>query len=404
MKKILGNKNLFMAIFLFWYTSEIIVNMELEEIGGISINLINDITNYLTLGALVIQIGFFQKYTQKDIIKIGLLSLPILVSAALSGFLPLLSTWLFIVAAKDVDFDQLMHYILRILIVSLTVVITLFLLRIIPEYALFERRGIVRHSLGFAHPNLLGEYIFQIIVCFLYIRRRKWKLIDFVLIIPAFLFVYFVPNSQSSCACMVILFVFLMIYIVIERWNQTLLRLYRCGMVLLYGVANLGSVFLSIVGVEWSSVVRRINQLLSARFSSSHRDLEIFGISLLGQHVYISAEERELVGITEKLWLDNGYMALMIRLGVITYLLFSVLYLLVMLYNKREKHDMALIFFAVYAIYGIMENAWFLTKHNLFLLLFATYIYEKNNPEADYPILILKNWGGKLIGQFRKSD
>ena len=190
-------RNIFLAIFVLWYVNEFICGTTLKAVFGIPTGWINNMVKYLTLGLLLIQIAFGQTYKKKEFIGIGMISVPFIITAAVSGNYSLLSAWMFIIAAKDVDFDKIVKAVYRILYVMIPLTIILRFAGVMEEFT--KPRGeAVRYSLGFSHPNQLGIVLFQFVVCHCYLHRKKLKITDYLLIVAVILFIYIAPNSQSA--------------------------------------------------------------------------------------------------------------------------------------------------------------------------------------------------------------
>lgn len=375
-------KDPFIIIFIVWYTTEIIFNTTLKSVFGIKIDLLNSITNYLVLMLLVLHIIFFQKYKMKEIIIIAVISIPMIISAVLSSAFSLLSAWLFVVAAKNTEFEKIIKTAYKVLCIMIPIVIVMRFLNVIEDYTT-SRGGIIRYSLGFSHPNQLGLRIFQLIVCHLFVNRNKLRKYDYCLIIALSIFSYLVPNSQTSYISMMILTILLLIYTIIEERSKILTAVFGKALLILSALFNILSICWSIINVKEFRILNQINTLLSTRFSNCHKVFQIYGIPLFGQQVYIFEDERKTIGILNKLYLDNGYMVLLLRYGLIAYIIFSVGYLYVMSYLKDRKQYFIVIVLFVYALYGVMENGIFMISHNIFLIIFADVLYGNEKRYKD---------------------
>ena len=145
---------------------------------------------------------------------------------------------------------------------------------------------------------------------------------------------------------------------------------------------NIFSIILSFMDVMANSVLAKIDQWMTCRFSCGHRVLTMYGISFLGRKIYVSDEERKLAGIAEKLWLDNAYMSILLRQGVLVFLIFSVGYLWLMKYMAVQKRYVLLFILFLFSVYGIMEAGMYTLGQNVFLIFFADLLYRKRgNPE-----------------------
>lgn len=376
-------RNIFLAIFVLWYVNEFICGTTLKAVFGIPTGWIDSMVKYLTLGLLLIQIAFGQTYKKKEFTWIGIISVPFIITAAVSGNYSLLSAWMFVIAAKDVDFDKIVKAVYRILYVMIPLTIILRFAGVMEEFT--KPRGeAVRYSLGFSHPNQLGIVLFQFVVCHCYLHRKKLKITDYLLIVAVILFIYIAPNSQSAYLS---IFAFLILSIFCGECQKHSLKIadiYGKVILLFAFLLNVVSIFLSVVDIRLFPLLWKMDALISNRFATSYNTFQIYGIKIWGQKVFLYEEERIQAGMADgagRLYLDNSYMTLLIKYGVISYLIFSIAYLLLMDYfRKKEQYFMVTVLF-MFALYGVMENCMFSAFHNVYLLAFAQMLYGKLGEE-----------------------
>ena len=59
---------------------------------------------------------FFQSYKKRELVMIVVITLPIVCATVLSGSKSILSAWMFIVAAKNIDLDKVVRAAYKILL------------------------------------------------------------------------------------------------------------------------------------------------------------------------------------------------------------------------------------------------------------------------------------------------
>lgn len=373
-------KSLYMYIFIFWYSTEILFNSTLDNIMGVSVDKISNLIAWLVFGLLMIQIVFFQSYTKRELMIIVMITLPIVIATFLSGNRSLMSAWMFVVAAKNVDLDDVICVAYKILSIMIPVIAVLCLLGII-ENATLMRGTMQRYSLGFSHPNQLGLRIFQYIVCHCYIHKNRLGKLNYILIFLAILFLVMIPNSKTAYIVTTILLCMLLLYSFVKNQGPGCMKLFEKG--LLFGTFCFGffSIYFSYIDVSRNSILARIDKWMSSRFSLCHIVWQLYGVSLLGQRVYISEEERKLVGIKTRLFLDNAYLGILLRYGILVFFIFFIGYLcLVKVMMIRKEYILAIILF-LYALYGVMESGLYMISHNIFLITFSSLLYKKSIQE-----------------------
>ena len=143
------------------------------------------------------------------------------------------------------------------------------------------------------------------------------------------------------------------------------------------------SVFLMYINVNQYWILSRIDKWMSERFSYAHTAWLIYGISPLGQRIYISEAERKSVGINRLLYLDNAYASILLRYGILVFILFFLFYILMMKKKIQQREAILVIVLFLYALYGVMENGLYLITHNIFIIAFSDLLYNKEVVEKE---------------------
>ena len=79
-------KSLYMYIFIFWYSTEILFNSTLDNILGVSVDNISNLIAWMVFGLLMLQIILFQSYTKRELMFIVMITLPIVIDTFLSVY------------------------------------------------------------------------------------------------------------------------------------------------------------------------------------------------------------------------------------------------------------------------------------------------------------------------------
>jgi len=372
-REIIG-KNYMYFILVLWFSTEILFNSTLEYIFWWEIGAVNQLMAFLVLGLVFTQIVFFQHYSFRELVILIVISGPIILGTLNSGNNVMLSTWLLIISAKYIDFDDAMKLTYYVLLFFVPLVIYLYFAGIIDEKTAY-RGMVVRHSLGFNHPNWLGIRVFQLVLSRAYLRRNKLNLVDYILDIIAIYFVYKVPNSQTAYILLVIFLIMKALYDIADLFQGGRLAFIKF-LIGCAAFANVFSIFMSVIDIRKYYFFKRVDKLLSLRFSWCHRTMKAFGVSLFGK--YIELYGRRMNTLYRKFYMDTAYVAILLRYGIIVFILFSVLYIVTMRYLLKTRNYFLIMILCLYAIYGIMENTFFSMTQNIFLLALAAPIFNKS--------------------------
>ncbi len=271
------------AVFAFWAGAEVLLNSKIEKILWWNAKDINNNISVAILILLVMQIVFFQQYTLRELIIIGFFSVPIILSTIYSGSNVMMSTWIFIIALKYIDFDRVVKITYYIEFVASIIVIYLYSVGVIGEVTRY-RNSKVRHSLGFCHPNQLGIRIFLLVVCRCYVRRDKFNIFDWLLIISAAIFVNLVPNSKTSCYALILLAIIMALYEMVKIIGGDLDH-FASIMIFIAIIVDVLSLILSFLPVKKYPVFSRFDRMMSLRFSECHKTFLYYGVRLFGQRI-----------------------------------------------------------------------------------------------------------------------
>lgn len=356
-----------------WFFFEIITQANVTKIFGIDIYILDDLVTGIVLLCTVLICILGQKYSKREIILIIIITLLILIATINSHVNSLISAWMFIVASKNINLHKTVRIVFKLLFLATLLIIGLSLLGIIPENIMY-RNGNIRHSLGFSHPNQLALRIFQLAACYCFLRWNEFGIGDIGIISFLLIFIVKVTNSQTAAICTVLL----LILTAFAKWSNR--RFTNANVILgtVYWWIGVGtafsSVFLTLINAKEYSILRTVDQILSARFSEGYKVYRLYGVSLFGQRIFVTPEERILVGLHTRLWLDSAYCNLLLRFGIIIFCVFCIAYFCTF-YSMKNIPIMAVLLL-VYAIYGVMEGSLIQLTHNVFLIALAWTIYK----------------------------
>lgn len=351
--------NLFPFAFAVWFIAEILFNTTLDEILPFNLEMISGITDCSIFLLLLIQIFLFQEYSPWELIVIVLITIPVAVSTLLSGSVRIMGTWMFLVSFRNTSLDDIVAMTYRILRIMIPAVIFLCLTGLLPDASSY-RFDVLRHSMGFNHPNYFGMKIFQFSSCHIYLHWNSLKGRDVIWAVLIIAFLYLVPHSVTSILCTTALFLLTFAGRLLEDHSKPLLNVCKNGLMVSSFLFIATAVLITLYGMR-SPLWQALDAWMSRRLSYANRIFLIYGISLLGQKV------------SSSYLLDSGYMDLILRSGLFVFILFFFSYMWNMAVHKK---DTALyILLCTFAFYGIMEYGVYLIARNIFLLSFADILY-----------------------------
>ena len=308
----------------------------------------------------------------------------VLAIAALAAFLGMLHglqypfwIFLFVVSGRDVDLKIIAK--ITLILTSTLTLLTIFACYVgfLENYTMVatDTRA-VRNSLGFLHPNRLGQRIAEICIAYWYLHvdNRKGRVI--ALCALSLTYVYLVTNSRSSCIVFVILIVVTLAYPLFGRFP----RFSVLGCSVIVAVIAAGSLFLMAEYNPLNTVMAGINELVTGRLylmnaSYIYAPPSLFGndysnAPIMGYTLASNAEYRFVV--------DNAYAHLILQYGVAATILFFILIVIVYGHHYHERRfSGALLGLTLLLVVGFVENFTLDIQYNYFLLLISNVIFCK---------------------------
>lgn len=320
----------------------------------------------------VLNIYFLCGYTRKQLLEISALLLLLFVARCCShsddGFL--LCSMALALSSHRIEPGRMMRRMLYAYIAVCLIVFTLYALKILPKWTLDITR--TRYNLGFSHPNTLGMVVVCFVMVWLVLRYNHLRWYDFVGWIGCLLFAWFVPNSRTAA--------FVIALIVILVFLEKSLKLFRHRFVRL--CCYLTTPFLAIFSFaasffyhDDSRFYQLLNTLLSGRLDFGHIFLNKYDITLFGQHIIrVNQVTSDMTG-AKPLILDNGYLRILLQLGLVTFLVFLAVLTYIMHHSLTEKHYAVTICLLTLSLYTVSEYFISSLFCNSFLFFFVYYRY-----------------------------
>lgn len=348
---------------------------------GVDTDLLAKIIIYPLYVPLLIKIIWYQKYNKNEILKIVSVGIIILISSYFSGVKLLVTAFIFILSAKDIDIDEVVKVTLIIQIICISIIVLMSLIGSIENRTFSRKDGTVRYSFGFTHPNAFTGQILQLCICFVWTKWQKLSYKDYLFMILISLLTLKFCDSRTSFL-LIILFVgttFIYRYIFIKNLNVRMVLDNILGI-----ITKLSIIILPVMSLLLGALYDPNNKIyvicdkfISGRIKLLNDYYVDKGYSIIGQKIKIistfAAKKSELYDTTA---LDNAYGHIAVRYGLIVLIIFIIGYYLVAQKAIYEKNNKVLICILIYILFGITEIYIFNLPYNVLLLLFSVAIYS----------------------------
>lgn len=260
---------------------------------------------------------------------------------------------LFIYNTRKIDSRTIYEISYKIIIIGIVIVLVCCALGVLPDVLTsrntIEHINFNRHSFGFYHSNVLPLLIFYLEVYYICIHKNKTK--------NSVILCYMIVASILGLFCKsrnaVISSIILSLFVIFEkRKNQSKHGiLYRMAVIAIPCMSffSFAMIFLLLKGGIWNT----IDNVFSGRFRLAifkMRRIGIHLVNIMSNNDFISDNILYVNGKTlETIVLDNGYLYVMLRYGILVLIFyFIVAYLL-----ARKNKENGCVLVAIIAVFVI---------------------------------------------------
>ncbi len=380
MKKILSNDcwvfniNILYIFAYLLYVTFALVNTTYVVDGAIS-SLLAKLVRYITFFLLIIY--SFYKYRYRENMLIGAIVFGGLffINALLNDFSLILMLLFVFLYPNNLSPRKLGKMLVKILIAVYFIILVLTELGWIFNYVEYRPLdGTVRHALGFVSPNACATYFLYILLIAVYCwKPKEWKLYIIIPCMVLSIVIFQITNSRMATIYEFLLFAFI---IVEGKFEFSKVRGFFYPTICLTFVFM---AFLSIMVIvyfsnnqnEWYIV---LNQLFSSRLGYIIKFYNEYGISLWGNCIELHGLREATAKNVEWAGIDNSYVFILIKYGVIVFVMFFMGFVYTALELKKRNDYLGALYLIVICLIGLTENVMYNIAINYGIIIFASLI------------------------------
>lgn len=327
-------------------------------------------------------IAFFCLMLKIIIQKKRLATLPILILLCLIGLLSWFKSgenyffWLVIFIACGYAVR-----LRKIAIISLYTTLTIIVFSFISlnlgtayDASFIGQNGQLRQSLGFIHPNTFARYILMLCIPFSILYYKSKTLVVYFMLVFSGLICYRISGSRTSLILVAVQLFLVFLYSTITNHKI------RKKILAILTFACISCIIMSyyfMLSFDDSNPVHHVlNQFFSERLSLAHLYYKHDAVTLFG-HEYVSDLSANMPA---SYLVDNSYCHLVLREGIIptTFLLIMIIYLLIKI-NKNLLWNAFSLGFFIILLFSFTETVGIMVETNYFLLILASFLFQKTN-------------------------
>ncbi|AME08880.1 MULTISPECIES: hypothetical protein [Gemella] len=320
------------------------------------------------------------KYNYKDII----LLLLVIISSVITFMaatnteqktIPLMIV--FIYSARNIDFKKIAQISLVISSFVLGFVIVSSYFNIIENFFV-NKADRTREYLGFRYALNSATIFSNIVFLKIYIDKEKIKLktLGILFIINYLIYIYTDSRLTSFISLCFIIFA-----IIIKYLPNVKLRLLYYVFPFMYLICSTISIYFTINYKMLSNWQYNLNSMLSGRLSLGQDSIQTYGYGLFWKKLYLVGNGLDVNGeinFTSYNYVDNLYVQVLQRYGIIFIILLIIILTVVMFYITKLKDNYLLVIFALLAIHGIIDDLIIYPYYNTFWFILGHIYYNSS--------------------------
>jgi hypothetical protein len=324
-------------------------------------------------------------YSFKEWIGVAILVILGFIAYAKSGSSTLLLSMITIISALESDLMDVFKSMFYVKFAFLILNIGLSLLGVISNNSVLFQRGfyvfgngmVKRSSLGFVHANVLGRYIFELIVLYIIGIKESNKLnrLQYCVLFLVALAFFEISGSRTAFFATIIFILSVLLCNVSPRMERVYRKLSFGVIVLGTILCTLGVVTLYIFSRDKLFVV--VNNLFQTRPIYIVNYFQKFGITMWGSDTSDLTDFWAVGSTASAATLDCGYAAMLIKYGVVATVGFIGLYSMILLSKKFEIDKYMMCVVLSVAIYNISENVIMFASRNISMFILCALISNK---------------------------
>lgn len=381
----ISGSQIYLATLAVYLVFAFLQNTTFEDyIGGHFYNIIS----YLAFGVLILKIVFYDHYhliANLFIISGFLFSIIVWRNSGANLILVMIA---FILAAKNVSFDDIVKTYFNVNFWLLVVVIACSLLGVINNLSFVAQGRGTRYALGVIYPTDFAARILYLMLADAYLNFRNLNTTRYLVYILIALACKQVTDARLNFYCMLLLIIVSAIAQVAEQnyqlqqhdWTNSIVYTYWTFTPILSAIAIFGTYFYD----PTNNIYSKIDGMLSGRLTFGSMALQRYSVNLFGtkikEHGYGNNMKLFHQGINSYFFIDSSYMRLLIIFGLVALVVFIGISMFISIKNTLYGYYALPTILLIVAFSSVVEQHFMELTYNPFLLAFiSTILLNREN-------------------------
>lgn len=380
----ISGSQIYLATLAVYLVFAFLQNTTFEDyIGGHFYNIIS----YLAFGVLILKIVFYDHYhliANLFIISGFLFSIIVWRNSGANLILVMIA---FILAAKNVSFDDIVKTYFNVNFWLLVVVIACSLLGVINNLSFVAQGRGTRYALGVIYPTDFAARILYLMLADAYLNFRNLNTTRYLVYVLIALACKQVTDARLNFYCMLLLIIVSAIAKVAEQnyqlqqhdWTNSIVYTYWTFTPILSAIAIFGTYFYD----PANNIYSKIDGMLSGRLTFGSMALQRYSVNLFGtkikEHGYGNNMKLFHQGINSYFFIDSSYMRLLIIFGLVALVVFIGISMFISIKNTLYGYYALPAILLIVAFSSVVEQHFMELTYNPFLLAFISTILVNSN-------------------------
>ena len=381
----ISGSQIYLATLAVYLVFAFLQNTTFEDyIGGHFYNIIS----YLAFGVLILKIVFYDHYhltANLFIISGFLFSIIVWRNSGANLILVMIA---FILAAKNVSFDDIVKTYFNVNFWLLVVVIACSLLGVINNLSFVVQGRGTRYALGVIYPTDFAARILYLMLADAYLNFGNLNTTRYLVYVLIAFACKQVTDARLNFYCMLLLIIVSAIAKVAEQnyqlqrhdWTNSIVYTYWTFTPILSAIAIFGTYFYD----PANNIYYKIDGMLSGRLTFGSMALQRYSVNLFGtkikEHGYGNNMKLFHQGTNSYFFIDSSYMRLLIIFGLIALVVFIGISMFISIKNTLYGYYALPAILLIVAFSSVVEQHFMELTYNPFLLAFiSTILLNREN-------------------------
>ena len=325
---------------------------------------------------LLLLIYAFYKFKFKKNVLLGIIIFGgiFFINAVLNDFSLVMMLLFVVLFPNNLDPKILGKKIVCVLLFTYIFIIILAALGIINNYVEYRfLDNTIRFAMGFVSPNACATYFLYVVLIAIYSWEPKsWKLYVLCLYIFMISYIYVMTDSRMAMIYELFLFVFIISEKIGNKRKYEFFYPAVCiAFLLMMSLSIMVIIFFADYQNEWYII---LNQLFSSRLGSIVNFYNEYGINLLGNSIETHGIREATMHSVKWAGIDNSYVYLLIKYGIIIFVVFFVGFIYTARQMKKRKDYLGALYLVFICLIGLTENVMCKVEINYGIIIFASTI------------------------------